>query len=139
MKLGNRSADALAQVDLTVSNANVPTVTSPMPWDKQRRAAVRAAAMLAFAAGLLVALGAGADESARPQPTVERGRTDCHCMQPTTKQFATPISPTSTPTMRAPLTSSITCSLVHSRRTHRIPAQAPGLRAVSSDDVDREH
>ena len=134
MTLGNRSADALAQVDLTVSNANVPTVTSPMPWDKQRPAAARAAAMLAFAAGLLVAaLGAGADESARPQPTVERGRTDCHCMQPTTKQFATPISPTSTPTMRAPLTSSITCSLVHSRRTHRIPAQARGLR----DSVER--
>ena len=94
MKLGNRSADALAQVDLTVSNANVPTVTSPMPWDKQRRAAVRAAAMLAFAAGLLVAaLGAGADESARPQPTVERGRTDCHCMQPIAKQFAAPNQP----------------------------------------------
>jgi len=93
MKLGNRSADALAQVDLTVSNANVPTVTSPMPWDKQRRAAVRAAAMLAFAAGLLVALGAGADESARPQETVERGRTDCHCMQPIAKQFAAPNQP----------------------------------------------
>ena len=64
-----------------------------MPWDKQRRAAVRAAAMLAFAAGLLVALGAGADESARPQPTVERGRTDCHCMQPIAKQFAAPNQP----------------------------------------------
>jgi len=94
MKLGNRSADALAQVDLTVSNANVPTVTSPVPSDKQRPAAARSAAMLAFAAGLLVAaLGAGADESARPQPTVERGRTDCHCMQPIAKQFAAPNQP----------------------------------------------
>ena len=135
MKLGNRSADALAQVDLTVSNANVPTVTSPMPWDKQRRAAVRAAAMLAFAAGLLVALGAGADESARPQPTVERGRTDCHCMQPTTKQFATPISPTSTPATHAPLTSSTTCSSVRSRRIRWIPSRSLGLRAVSSGDA----
>ena len=94
MTLGNRSADALAQVDLTVSNANVPTVTSPVPSDKQRPAAARSAAMLAFAAGLLVAaLGAGADESARPQPTVERGRTDCHCMQPIAKQFAAPNQP----------------------------------------------
>ena len=51
--------------------------------------------MLTFAAGLLVAaIGArAADEPTRPQPTVERVCTDCHCMQPTAKQFATPNQP----------------------------------------------
>ena len=97
--------------------------------------------MLTFAAGLLVAaIGArAAEEPARLQPTAEQVHTDSHRMRRPRRSSCRPISPTSTPTMRAPLTSSITCSLVHSRRTHRIPAQAPGLRAVSSDDVDREH
>lgn len=46
--------------------------------------------MLAFAAGLFAAaIGArAADEPVRPQPTAERVRTDCHCIQPTAKQFA---------------------------------------------------
>ena len=50
-----------------------------------------------------------------------------------------PISPTSTPATRAPLTSSITCSLVHNRRIRWIPARASGLLARSSDDAGREH
>jgi hypothetical protein len=54
----------------------------------------RAAAMLAFAAGLLVAaLGAGANEPARPQPTAERAGTDSARVQPTAKQFALPNRP----------------------------------------------
>jgi hypothetical protein len=85
----------------------------------------RAAAMLAFAAGLLVAaLGAGANEPARPQPTAERAGTDSARVQPTAKQFALPIGPTSAPTTRAPSTRHIACSLVRSRRPRRIPARA---------------
>jgi hypothetical protein len=55
----------------------------------------RAAAMLAFAAGLLIAaLGArAADEPARPQPTAERTGTDSLRVQPTAKQFAPPNQP----------------------------------------------
>ena len=54
----------------------------------------RAAAMLAFAGGLLVAaLGAGANEPARPQPTAERAGTDSARVQPTAKQFALPNRP----------------------------------------------
>jgi hypothetical protein len=54
----------------------------------------RAAATLAFAAGLLVAaLGAGANEPARPQPTAERAGTDSARVQPTAKQFALPNRP----------------------------------------------
>ena len=94
MKLNSRSADVFKQVDLVVSNPAVATVASPTPWDKQRGAAGRAAAMLAFAAGFLAAaLGAVADEPERLQPTAERGGTDCHCMQPTAEQFLPPNQP----------------------------------------------
>jgi hypothetical protein len=54
----------------------------------------RAVTMLAFAAGLLVAaLGAGANEPARPQPTAERAGTDSARVQATAKQFAPPNRP----------------------------------------------
>jgi hypothetical protein len=54
----------------------------------------RAAAMLALAGGLLVAaLGAGANEPARPQPIAERTGTDSARVQPTAKQFALPNRP----------------------------------------------
>jgi hypothetical protein len=55
----------------------------------------RAAAMLAFAAGLLVAaLGAwAADEPARPRLTDERAGTHSVRAQPTAKQFAQPNQP----------------------------------------------
>ena len=90
MKL-DRSAHAFGQVASGVSNAGVPTVASPTPWHKQHGATGRAVAMLAFATGLLVvALGAVADEPARPRPTAERGSTDRHRMQPTAEQFAPP-------------------------------------------------
>ena len=58
-------------------------------------AAGRAMAMLAFAAGLLVAaLGApAADEPVRSQSTAERDGTDSARVQPAAKQFATPNQP----------------------------------------------
>ncbi len=88
MKFYSRSADAFGQVD----NAGIQRVA---PWHKSRPAAGRAAAMLAFAAGLLVAvLGArAADEPARPQPIAERAGTDNARAQPTAKQFAPPNQP----------------------------------------------
>lgn len=61
---------------------------------KDRVAVSRAAAMLAFAAGLLVAaIGAGADEPTRSQPTVKRAGTDSVRAQPTAKLFAPPHQP----------------------------------------------
>jgi hypothetical protein len=64
------------------------------PWRKDHPAASRATAMLAFAAGFLVAVGAwAADASVRPQPTAERAGTDSVRVQPTARQFAPPNQP----------------------------------------------
>jgi NAD(P)-dependent dehydrogenase (short-subunit alcohol dehydrogenase family) len=95
MKFDSRSADAFGQVDIVVNNAGIPNVAPLTAWHKDRPAAGRAAAMLAFAAGLLVAaLGArAADEPARPQPTAERAVADSVRVQPTAKQFAPPNQP----------------------------------------------
>ena len=94
MKFDRRSR-AFGQVDIVVNNAGVPHVAPLSPRQKDRAAAGRAAAMLAFAAGLLVAaLGArAADEPARPQPTAERAGTDSVRVQPTARQFAPPNQP----------------------------------------------
>jgi NAD(P)-dependent dehydrogenase (short-subunit alcohol dehydrogenase family) len=95
MKFDSRSADAFGQVDIVVNNAGIPNVAPLTAWHKDRPAAGRAAAMLAFAAGLLVAaLGArAADEPARPQPHAERAVADSVRVQPTAKQFAPPNQP----------------------------------------------
>jgi NAD(P)-dependent dehydrogenase (short-subunit alcohol dehydrogenase family) len=95
MKFDSRSADAFGQVDIVVNNAGIPNVAPLTAWHKDRPAAGRAAAMRAFAAGLLVAaLGArAADEPARPQPTAERAVADSVRVQPTAKQFAPPNQP----------------------------------------------
>jgi hypothetical protein len=82
--------------DLAVKNACIPNVAPLSSWHKRHRpAAARAAAMLAFAAGLLVAaLGAwAADQPARPRPTMERAGADIVRFQPTAEQFAPPNQP----------------------------------------------
>ena len=90
MKFDSRSADAFGQVEVVVDNARIPRVAPPTAWHNDR-----AAAMLAFVAGLLVAaLGArAADEPARPQPTAEQADTDSARVQPTAKRFAPPNLP----------------------------------------------
>ena len=94
MKFDSRSADAVGQVNFVVNKAGIPNVAPLTTWRKDRAAVSRAAAMLAFAAGLLVAaLGAGADEPARAQPAAERAGTDSVRGQPTAKQFAPPNQP----------------------------------------------
>ena len=94
MKFDSRSADAVAKVDFAVNKAGIPNVARLTPCRKDRAAVSRTAAMLAFAAGLLVAaLIAGADEPARAQPTAERAGTDSVRGQPTAKQFAPPNQP----------------------------------------------
>jgi hypothetical protein len=94
MRFDSRSTDAVVQSDLVVNNAGISNVALLRPWHKGRPAAGRAAAMLAFAAGLLVAaLGAGANEPARAQPTVARAGTDIVRFQPTAQQFAPPNQP----------------------------------------------
>jgi NAD(P)-dependent dehydrogenase (short-subunit alcohol dehydrogenase family) len=89
MKFDSRSAETLGQVDLLVNNAGIQHVTPLAPWQKDRATARRAAAMLAFATGLLVAaLGAPvAGELTWPQPTADRAGEDKVRLQPTTKQF----------------------------------------------------
>jgi hypothetical protein len=95
MKFDSRSFGAFGQVDLVVNNAGIQHVAPPPPWRKDGPAADRAAAMLAFAAGFLVAaLGArAADEPARPRPAAERAGTDSARAQPTAEQFAPPNQP----------------------------------------------
>jgi hypothetical protein len=94
MKVDSRSADAAGKVDFAVNKAGIPNVARLTPWRKDRAAVSRTAAMLAFAAGLLVAaLGAGAAEPARAQPTAERAATDSVRGQPIAEQFARPNQP----------------------------------------------
>ena len=96
MNFDDLSADPFGHTDLAVKYAGIPNVTPLTSWDKHHRpAAARTAAMLAFAAGLLVAaLGAwAADELARPRPTVERAGTDIVHFQPIAEQFAPPNQP----------------------------------------------
>jgi hypothetical protein len=93
MKFDNGSA--FGPVDIVVSNAGLQHVAPPPPRHKDGPAAGRAAAMVAFAAGFLVAaLGArAADEPARPRPAAERAGTDSARAQPTAEQFAPPNQP----------------------------------------------
>lgn len=94
MKLDSLSADAVGQVDFVVNKAGIANLAPLTPWRKNRAAVSRAAAMLAFALGLLVlALGAGADEPARSRPTAERAGTDIVRFQPIAEQFAPPQQP----------------------------------------------
>jgi hypothetical protein len=95
MKFDSRSADTFGQIDLVVSKPGIPKVVLLSPQLKHRLLACGAAALLAFAVGLLVAVfGAlAADESARPRPTAERAGTDSVRVQPAPKQFAPPNQP----------------------------------------------
>jgi hypothetical protein len=82
------------QVDLVVGNAGIPNVASLTVWHKVHRAAGRAAAMLALAAGLLGAIGARAgDAPTRLQHAAERAGPGCVRAQPANQQFAPPKQP----------------------------------------------
>lgn len=84
MKFDIYSDDAFGQA----CDAGIP---KGAPWRMDRSAAARAAALLAFAAGLLVtAFRAGANEPARSEPVPERARTDSAHVQPTRKLLAPP-------------------------------------------------
>ena len=95
MNFNSLSDDPFAHTKLAVKNDGIPNVAPLTSWHKHHHpAAGRAAAMLAFAAGLLVAaLGAWADEPAQPRPNVERAGTDTVRFQPTAEQFAPPNQP----------------------------------------------
>ena len=95
MKFDSCSAGPFGQVDLVVNKPGIPKVTLLSPRLKHRLVACGAAALLAFAVGLLVAVfGAlAADESARPRPTTERTGTDSVRAQSAAKQFAPPNQP----------------------------------------------
>ena len=91
----SRSADAFGQVDFVINNVGFPSVAPLTAWCRDRPAAGRATAVLAFAAGFLVAaVGApAADEPAWPRPTAGQAATDSVRVQPTAKQFAPPNQP----------------------------------------------
>jgi len=95
MKFDSRFADALGQGDLVVNKPGIPKMARLSPRLKHRLVAGGAAALLAFAVGLLIAVfGArAADEPARPRATIERAGTDSVRAQPTAKQFAQPNQP----------------------------------------------
>jgi hypothetical protein len=129
MKFDSRSADAFGQVDIVVDNAGIPNVAPLTAWHKDRPAAGRAAAMLAFAAGLLVAaLGArAADEPARPRPAAERAGTDSARAQPTAEQFAPPNQPDISADDARTSTRYIASSSVRRRQLRRAPARRPAF------------
>ena len=94
MKVDSHSADAVRQVDLVVNKPRIPNVALLSPRLKHRLVGVGAAAMLAFAVGLLVAVfGARADEPARPRAIAERAGTHSIRGQPAAEQFAQPNQP----------------------------------------------
>jgi hypothetical protein len=95
MKFDSRFADALGQGDLGVNKPGIPKMAWLSPQLKHRLVAGGAAALLAFAVGLLIAVfGArAADEPARLRPAIERAGTDSVRVQPSAKQFAPPYQP----------------------------------------------
>ena len=95
MKFDSCSAHTFGQVDLVLNKPGIPKGILLSPRLKHRLVAGGAAALLAFAVGLLVAVFAAwaADEPARPRPTAERAGTDVVRAQPTAKQFAPPNQP----------------------------------------------
>jgi hypothetical protein len=116
MKFDNRSA--FGPVDIVVSNARLQHVAPLAPRHKDRPAAGRAAAMLAFAARFLVAaLGHGRRTSRRDpgRPPSEPARTAPARSRPRSSSRR-PISLTSAPTTRAPSTRYIASSSVRRRR-----------------------
>jgi hypothetical protein len=102
MNFDSLSADPFGRTDLAVKNgiSNVAPLTS---WHKHRRpAAARAAATLAFAAGLLAAaLGAGrTSQRGSNRPPSEPARTASASSRLRSSSLC-PISPTSAPATRA--------------------------------------
>jgi hypothetical protein len=94
MKFDIHSADTFGQVDLIVNKPGIPKVALLSPRLKHSLVACGAAALLAFAVGLLVAVfGALADEPARPRPPAERAGPHSVRGQPTAQQFAPPNQP----------------------------------------------
>jgi hypothetical protein len=95
MKFDSGSADTFGQVDLVVNKPGIPKVALLSPRLKHRLVACGAAALLAFAVGLLVAVfGAlAADQPARPRPTAERPGADSARVQQTARRFAPPNQP----------------------------------------------
>jgi hypothetical protein len=95
MKFDSGSADTFGQVDLVVNKPGIPKVALLSPRLKHRLVACGAAALLAFAVGLLVAVfGAlAADQPARPRPTAERPGADSARVQQTARRCAPPNQP----------------------------------------------
>jgi hypothetical protein len=93
MKFDSRFADALGQGDLVVNKPGIPKMARLSPRLKHRLVTGGAAALLAFAAGLLVAVfGAlAADEPARSRPAIQRAGANSVRAQPTAEQFVPPI------------------------------------------------
>jgi hypothetical protein len=94
VKFDSRSTDTFGEVGVVVDNAGIPRVAPPTTWHNDR-----AAAMLAFVAGLLVAaIGARpAEEPTDPgRPPSEPARTVSACRR-LLSSWRRPISPTSAP------------------------------------------
>ena len=102
MKFESCSAEAFGQVDLVLNKPGIPKGALLSPRLKHRLVAGSAAALLAFAVGLLVAVFAAwaADEPARPgQPPSEPARTASACgrLQTSSRCPVNPASATETP------------------------------------------
>ena len=97
MKFESCSADAFGQVDLVLDKPGIPKGALLSPRLKHRLVAGSAAALLAFAVGLLVAVFAAwaADEPARPRPTAERAGTDSVRLRRLQTSSCCPVDPAS--------------------------------------------
>ena len=94
MKFYSRSPNLFGQVDIFVDNVGISNVARFAQRHKGA-ATGRAAAILAFTAGLLIAALAAQAEDApvQPQPTAEQAGSDNLRVQPTEKQSAPPFQP----------------------------------------------
>jgi hypothetical protein len=137
MNLDSRSTDAVRQVNLVFNKPGIPKLGLIPLRLKHRLIASAAAAMLAFAVGLLVAVfGARAsDEPTRPQPTAEPAGAGSVRRQPTAREFVPPNQPDVSDSAARDI------DLLYRQLIGPPAATSPGshantrLRAPPSDDV----
>jgi hypothetical protein len=137
MKFDSRSADAVRHVDFVVNKPGIPNVAPLSPRLKHRLVGVGAAAMLAFAVGLLVAIfGArAADAPANPQHAAERAATDSVRVQPAAKQFAPPNQPDASASHARYVDELYRQLIGPPRETSSGPRSNTRLQAAPSDDA----
>src|SRR5262245_60127604 len=136
MILDSRSTDAVRQANLVFNKPGIQNATPLSTGLKHRLIAGAAAAMLAFAVGLLVAVfgSLAADPPTRPQTTVEPAGASSVRRQPTAREFAPPNQPDVSASDARDIDCSTASSSVRRRRLRRVLTRIP--RAVLTPSAE---